>query len=564
MPTRFETTLTDSVIEKFTSSGDWKNQTLLDHLEHWTAHRPEAIVTRDPYGAHTYAELSADVETCARALVDLGVEPGDVVGVQLPNWYEWLVIHLGAIKAGAVTNGLIPIYRDREIGYMAKKSEVSVLFVPNRFRKFDYPDMVDRLRPNLPELRHTIVLDAPDEAAFAGRDGFEKWSDFLTRGEHDSASDGSRSAASAIESIDWDERRPDPNDVGLILFTSGTTGNPKGVMHTHNNVLAASLPWPDHLGLNEDSVIHMASTFGHLTGYMYGVCLPLLIGGSGVFQDVWNGEEFARLVADHGIQHTSGATPFLHDLLEVAKSTQHDLSSLKHFCCMGAPIPRVMVNEARTLLPELNVFGGWGQTECGLVTMTAPGDSEEKVTSTDGRALGSMKVRVVDPLGEPVAAGVEGKIQVTGPFLFVGYLDEPQQTADAFAGEWLDTGDLAEMDEEGFIRIAGRSKDIIIRGGENIPVAYIENVLYEHPAVSQVAVVAVPHPRLQEIACAVVTLNEGHSLSMDELQEFFAAKGVAKNYWPEALQCLDEFPRTPSGKIQKFKLREEVAAEHVS
>ena len=153
---------------------------------------------------------------------------------------------------------------------------------------------------------------------------------------------------------------------------------------------------------------------------------------------------------------------------------------------------------------------------------------------------------------------------MTGPFLFVGYLDEPEQTADAFDGEWLDTGDLAEKDEEGFIRIAGRSKDIIIRGGENIPVAYIENVLYEHPAVSQVAVVAVPHPRLQEIACAVVTLNEGHSLSMDELREFFDTKGVAKNYWPEALQCLDEFPRTPSGKIQKFKLREEVATEHVS
>ena len=185
MPTRFETTLTDSVIEKFTSSGDWKNQTLLDHLEHWNAQRPEAIVTRDPYGAHTYAELSSDVETCARALVDLGVEPGDVVGIQLPNWYEWLVIHLGAIKAGAVTNGLIPIYRDREIGYMAKKASVSVLFVPNRFRKFDYPDMVDRLRPNLPELQHTIVLDAPGDEAFAGRDGFEKWADFLSRGERD-------------------------------------------------------------------------------------------------------------------------------------------------------------------------------------------------------------------------------------------------------------------------------------------------------------------------------------------------------------------------------------------
>ncbi|WP_166968612.1 AMP-binding protein [Brevibacterium atlanticum] len=554
MPTRFETTLTDALIDKHTAAGDWKNQTLLDHLEHWTRQSPDAVVTRDPYGTHTYAQLSADVDTCARSLADIGITPGDVVGIHLPNWYEWLVIHLGAIKAGAATNGLIPIYRDREIGYMAKKAGVSVLFVPNRFRKFDYPDMVDRLRENLPELTHTIVLDAPGESLFAARDGFERWQDFLDRG----------TTTSALESNDWADRRPDPNDVGLILFTSGTTGDPKGVMHTHNSVLAAALPWPDHLGLGQGSVIHMASTFGHLTGYMYGVCLPLLIGGAGVFQDVWNGEDFARLVAEYGIEHTSGATPFLHDLIEAAKTTEHDLSSLKHFCCMGAPIPRVMVDEARELLPKLSVFGGWGQTECGLVTMTAPGDSEEKVTGTDGRALGSMEVRVVDPLGEPTPAGEEGKVQVKGPFLFVGYLKEPGLTSEAFDGDWLDTGDLAEMDEEGFIRIAGRSKDIIIRGGENIPVAYVENVLYEHPAVSQVAVVAVPHPRLQEVACAVVTLVQGQSLEMDSLREFFESKGVAKQYWPEVLQVLDEFPRTPSGKIQKFKLREEVAADHVS
>ncbi|SDS38050.1 cyclohexanecarboxylate-CoA ligase [Brevibacterium sandarakinum] len=563
MPTRFDTTLTDALIKEHTSTGAWENKTLLDHLEHWTAERPDSVVSRDPYGSHTYRELSADAEACARALVDLGVQTGEVVGIHLPNWYEWLVIHLGALKAGAVTNGLIPIYRDREIGYMAQKAAVTVLFVPNRFRKFDYPDMVDRLRDGLPDLRHTIVLDAPGEEPFTSREGLERWSDFLGRGTGGSPrSAGSPGSAEAAASIDWDARRPDPNDVGLILFTSGTTGDPKGVMHTHNSVLSASLPWPDHLGLGTDSVIHMASTFGHLTGYMYGVCLPLLVGGSGVFQDLWNGEEFARLIEELGIEHTSGATPFLHDLIEAAKTTDRDLSSLKHFCCMGAPIPRVMVHEAKELLPNLNVFGGWGQTECGLVTMTAPGDSDDKVTSTDGRALGDMQVRIVDPLGEPVSAGSEGKVQVKGPFLFVGYLSEPKLTDEAFDGAWLDTGDIAEMDAQGFIKIGGRSKDIIIRGGENIPVAYVENIMYEHPAVSQVAIVAVPHPRLQEIACAVVTLREGHSFTLDELREFFASKGVTKHYWPETLQVLDEFPRTPSGKIQKFKLREEVVGRH--
>ncbi|HLR44296.1 MAG TPA: AMP-binding protein [Brevibacterium sp.] len=547
MPTTFDTRLTEALIEQHTATGAWKDRLLLDHLEEWAQRTPDEPAIRDPYGAHTYARLRADVDSAARALVAAGVQPGDVIGVQLPNWYEWVVLHLAAQQAGAVTNGLIPIYRDREIGFMAKKAEVSVLVVPSVFRGFDYPAMVDRLRPDLPDLRLTVVLDAPGEEPFTARDGFVRWDEFLA---------GSTPAADE----DWAARRPDPNDVGLILFTSGTTGDPKGVMHTHNSVLSAAMPWPDGLGLGPGSVIHMASTFGHLTGYMYGVCLPLLVGGTGVYQDVWNGEEFVRLVGEHRIEHTSGATPFLHDLLEAAKTTGGDLSSLKHFCCMGAPIPRVMVQEARQLIPGMSVFGGWGQTECGLVTMTAPTDSADKVTSTDGRALGDMDVRIVDPAGEPVPAGTEGGVQVRGPFLFAGYLKEQGLTDEAFDGDWLNTGDLAVMDEDGFIRLSGRTKDIIIRGGENIPVAYVENVLYEHPEITAVAVVAVPHPRLQEIACAALTVKEGAHLTLDGLKGFLEEKGVAKQYWPEDLRVLEEFPRTPSGKIQKFRIREGVAS----
>lgn len=554
MTAPFETRLTPALIDQHTREGSWKGRLLLDHLEHWAQATPDAVVIHDPHGSHTYAQLRADVDRCARAFVAAGVEPGDVVGIQLPNWYEWVVVHLAAQQAGAVTNGLITIYRDREIGFMAKKAQVSVLVVPGTFRGFDHTAMVDRLRPDLPDLRQTIVLDTPGEEPFETRDGFVRWDDFL------GAATGVSTASGAGE-IDWAVRRPDPNDVGLILFTSGTTGDPKGVMHTHNSVLSAALPWPDGLGLGEGSVIHMASTFSHLTGYMYGVCLPLLVGGTGVYQDVWNGEEFVRLVAQHGIEHTSGATPFLHDLLESAKTTGGDLSSLKHFCCMGAPIPRVMVHEARQLIPSMRVFGGWGQTECGLVTMTAPSDSDEKVATTDGRALGAMEVRIVGADGVPVPAGTEGGVQVRGPFLFVGYLHEPQLTADAFQGDWLDTGDLAVMDEEGFIRLSGRTKDIIIRGGENIPVAYVENILYEHPALESVALVALPHPRLQEIACAAVTLREGQTFTFEDMQEFLREKGVAKQYWPEELRVMDEFPRTPSGKIQKFKLRDEVTAQ---
>ena len=559
MSTAFETRLTPALIEQHAQEGSWKDRLLLDHLEHWAQATPDAVVIHDPHGSYTYAQMARDVDRTAHALVAAGVEPGDVVGVQLPNWYEWVVVHLAAQRAGAVTNGLITIYRDREIGFMARKAQVTHLVIPHVFRGFDHTEMVDRLRPDLPDLRQTIVLDTPGEQPFAARDGFVRWEDFLAGASQTGAA--AVSTTSGAGDVDWAGRRPDPNDVGLILFTSGTTGDPKGVMHTHNSVLSAALPWPDRLGLGEGSVIHMASTFSHLTGYMYGVCLPLLVGGTGVYQDVWNGEEFVRLVARHGIEHTSGATPFLHDLIESAKTTGGDLTSLQHFCCMGAPIPRVMIHEARQLIPGMRVFGGWGQTECGLVTMTAPSDSEEKVATTDGRALGAMEVRVVGADGEVVAAGTEGAVQVRGPFLFVGYLHEPQLTADAFQGDWLDTGDLAVMDEEGFIRLSGRTKDIIIRGGENIPVAYVENILYEHPALESVALVALPHPRLQEIACAAVTLREGQTFTFEDMQEFLREKGVAKQYWPEELRVMDEFPRTPSGKIQKFKLRDEVTAQ---
>jgi non-ribosomal peptide synthetase component E (peptide arylation enzyme) len=210
------------------------------------------------------------------------------------------------------------------------------------------------------------------------------------------------------------------------------------------------------------------------------------------------------------------------------------------------------------------VVGGWGQTEEGLVTIGIPGDPEEKIIETDGYPWPGMEIRVVDPLGTLVPAGHEGALQVRGPFLFVGYAERLEMTrelmrpADDGRGDWFDTGDLAFIDDDGYLRISGRTKDVIIRGGENIPVAYVENALYEHPDIEAVAVVAVPDPRLQERACACVVLASDATLSLAEMQSFLGSKGVAKQYWPERLVVLDDFPKTPSGKIQKFQLREQV------
>jgi acyl-CoA synthetase (AMP-forming)/AMP-acid ligase II len=227
---------------------------------------------------------------------------------------------------------------------------------------------------------------------------------------------------------------------------------------------------------------------------------------------------------------------------------------------MGAPIPRALVREAKQKLPGMVVLGGWGQSENGLVTLGIPGDPEEKIIETDGYPWPGMHVRSVDFEGKEVPAGEEGRLQVHGPTLFVGYAERLEMTRAGFDGPWFDTGDLARIDADGYVNISGRTKDVIIRGGENIPVSYVENVLYENPKLDGVAIVAMPDPRLQERACACVILKPGvEEFTFEEMQGFLRDKGVAKQYWPEHLEVLGEFPKTPSGKIRKFELREQVS-----
>lgn len=543
MSTAHEMLLTPEEIAAHTASGAWKDRLLTDALDDAAAARPDAVAHIDPHRSLTYRELAEEVDLAAHGLLEAGIEPGDVVSLQLPNWSEFVVVVLAAHRVGAVANPLIPIYRDREIAHMAATAGTRLLFVPREFRGFDYPAMVDRLRGGIPTLQEAVVLHG------AAPEGFTAWEDFLERGR----------ARRERAPLDAAALRPDPNSLALLMFTSGTTGRPKGVMHTHNTVTAGSLPWPDRLGMGPDTVVHMASTFGHLTGYLFGVSLPLLLGGTGVFQDVWDVAEFARLVEEHGIEHTSAATPFLADLLALAENTDRDLGSLKRFACMGAPVPRSFITRAREVLPGLAVFGAWGQTEVCLVTMCHPDDPQEKLATTDGRPLGTMEARVLDLDGAPAAPGTEGRLQVRGPFVFRGYLGMLEETREEFDGDWFDTGDLATMDQDGYIRLAGRTKDIIIRGGENIPVTYVENALYEHPDLDSVAVVAQEHERLQEIAVAVVVMKEGAApLTLEAMRTFLEAKGVAKPYWPERVVVRDDFPRTPSGKIQKFKLRQQM------
>lgn len=534
---KLETTLNQEYLEQYQSV--WPQKTILDYLKNAIAQFPDKVAIIDKKSCYTYRELGKLVDRVALGLLELGLGKGDVISFQLPNWNEFVILHYAVTRIGAISNPLIPIYRDREIGYMVGMAEAKMIVVPDMFRGFDYPAMIERLSHQWPSLEHVYVIGERVPV------GMKTFSSLLNKPWEEY-----RNPAVL------DEITHDPNEVTEIIFTSGTTGAPKGVMHTHNTLCMSTNYWIERLRLTPDDVMFMASTFAHQTGFGYGVRLPTTYAGTAVYQDIWNPQEFIELVESEGITFTAGATPFLQDTLQIEGIEDRKIDSLRAFVALGAPVPRTLVKEAAQKV-FFKILAGWGQTESGLITLTKLEDSEEKLTNTDGVPFPGMELKVVDFDGEICPPNQEGDLLSRGPAQFVGYLKRFEDTIAEHRNGWFLTGDRAVMDEDGYIRITGRNKDIIIRGGENIPVAYVENVLYEHPEIADVQIIAIPDPRLQEKACAVIVMKPGKPpLGLSFVQEFLTQKGVAKQYWPEHIEIVEELPRTPSGKIQKFRLRE--------
>jgi cyclohexanecarboxylate-CoA ligase len=543
-PVEFAPQLSAARIADLAGSGLWGERLIIDLLDDAAVSQPDATALVEHRAATntctriSYAELQARSIRIACALVALGVERNDVVAVQLPNWWHYSAIYAACVRIGAVINPLMPIFRARELEFMLGLAEAKVLIVPREFRGFDYLPMAMALQAQLPSLQHVLVVDGRDPAqAFETRVLAHAWE------------------AEVDQTALFAERRPDPNDVTEIMYTSGTTGEPKGVMHTANTLLCKALLARELFGLAEEDAIFMGSPVAHQTGFMYGCVLAIYNHGKCVLQDVWDPAVAARLIAAERCTITLGSTPFLRDLVHTPAVRAHDMSSLRLFLCAGAPIPRVLVQEARETHPQLYVMSAWGMTEMGIATATYPGDPPTKIFDTDGRALPHQAVRIVDERDAEVARGCEGRLQARCATTFVGYLKRPEWYG-LDADGWLETGDLARMDEDGYIRITGRSKDLIIRGGENVPVVEVEELLYRHPAIQDAAIVAMPDERLGERGCAFVTLKPGTRLEFDDLLAYLQERRLIKQYWPERLEIIAEFPRTPSGKIQKFKLRE--------
>jgi cyclohexanecarboxylate-CoA ligase len=535
----FETTLTARRIDELTAAGAYTNRLFNDFVDEWAKARPEKTAIVDAHSRYSYGELRARADTAALGFLDCGIRPGDVVTVQLPNWNEFIIVALALERIGAVINPVAPIFRHREMRNILRLARSRAVVIPASFRGFDYPAMYDELCAECPSLAARIVVGD------GGPRHWTSWDELLDRGAGD---DRLRGLLGLL--------RPGPNDVIELMFTSGTTGEPKGVMHTANTISAAVDPVERTLGTTASDVCHMASTLGHQTGFLYGMQLALRAGARLVLQEVWDAPHFVKLVEAERITYTMGATPFLADTLAAPNLADHQTSSLRIFVCGGAPIPQPLAERAMAQL-SCRLVPVWGMTEIGIVTLVALDEPVERITTSDGRPYRGAEVLVRSDDGNPAPPGAEGELYARAPAMFAGYSQGRAVTERFFDEEgWFTTGDRATKDRDGFIRITGRSKDLIIRGGENVPVKEIEDVLIRHPKVRGVALVALPDARLGEIGCACVMPDSGGAPSLHELCTFLAEQQVTRQFWPESLLVVAEFPMTPSGKVQKFRLRE--------
>jgi len=527
--------------EQFTETGYWVDRTILDYVREVVDSDPDRVALLDKRGRYTYGELLATVEDLARGLADRGVGAGDVVAHQIPNRSEGVILHLAALRIRAVVNPIVNIYRESEVSYMLEKLETTVYVAPRTYDGFDYGEMaVDLLADT--SLEHVLTVD---------------------EGMDDPQVTQFESIVETGAALDTDlGAEIDPNDLSLVQFTSGTTGRPKGGMHTENTLLASQRGQVNLLGLDDGDVVFTPSPIGHLTGIQHGYRLALMLGTTCVLQEGWDPETALEWIERESCTYMAGATPFVRDLSLSDALEEHDTTSLRRIMTAGAPVPKEVVRTAHENFENLTVCRGWGQTENTLSTLNSPDAPEKKLQETDGIPYGGMEARIRKPGEfEDALPGEEGELQVWGPFLFLGYFEDRERTDDSFTDDgWFKTGDKAIIDEDGYVIIKGRIKDIIIRGGENIPVRELEEYLHEHSDIEDAVIVAMPDERLQERGCAYITpVSPDDPISFDELVEYLDDQGIATQKLPERLELMSEFPMTASGKVQRYKLREDIA-----
>jgi len=514
---------------------------------------PDRALIIDPrFGRYTYGDVAGQVERLAWVLRERGFASGDIVVVQLPNWAPFIIFHLALTVLGVVTTNIPVVFREQEVGGILTLTGAKGLVVPDDFRGFDFPAMARGLAADCPDLSHVLVVegDCANGGEFTVQENDQvtetTYAELMREPE---TSPGTRDDLLTL--------KPSVEDITALGFTSGTTGGLKGAIHDSRILAAINTGFIDRYGLNENDRIFGCSPFGHAVGFTHVVRMAVSIGASVVLLDYWEPRRALELIHGERCTFIAAATPFLMDLVYHPNLVKFEnLPSLRLFLCGGASVPEQLMRDAVEKLPNTFISPQWGMTECGGVTTCPPDAPEAKLFETDGLPCDGMELKVVDADGTTVLPMTEGELMVRGPMVAKGYYRQPELTKELFLTDgFFCTGDQAHMDADGYIKITGRIKDLIIRGGVNISPVDIESVLFAHPKVSNAAVVGMPDARLGERICAFIIPVAGASLNIAEVQEWMAKSGLAKQKWPERIETVDAFPMTPSGKVQKFNLR---------
>ncbi len=518
-------------------------ETIGDNVHRMAAQYPasEAVVDVPTGRRWTYEQLDADTDSLASGLLTLGIAKGDRVGIWAPNCAEWVLLQYATAKIGGILVNINPAYRSHELAYVLRQSGIRLLVSAESFRTSDYRAMVEEVRGDLPDLEQVIYLGTVD------------WDGLLVAGIAASAEAlAARAAALAFD------------DAINIQYTSGTTGFPKGATLSHHNILNNAFFIAEGCRYTERDRVCIPVPFYHCFGMVLGN-LACTTHGACIVIPAPGFDPAATLTAVQAEKCTSlyGVPTMFIAELALPDFADYDLSSLRTGIMAGSPCPVEVMKRVLSEMHMAEVEICYGMTETSPVsTQTGTDDDMERRVSTVGRVHPHVEIKVIDPeTGQVLPRGSHGELCTRGYSVMLGYWNEPDKTAEAIdPGRWMHTGDLAVMDEAGYLNIVGRIKDMVIRGGENIYPREVEEFLYTHPDIEDVQVIGVPDARYGEELCAWVKVRPGSTLSAEQVREFCTGK-IAHYKIPRYIRVTDEFPMTATGKVQKFKMRETSISE---
>lgn len=541
-----ETILTPELIERYTRAGYWGNRIWPDFIDETAASAPDRVAVIDSEGSLSYRELKNHIDRLALHLLGSGIKKEERLGIQLPNWREFLLMRFALAKIGAIAVPLPIDWRQKEVEHVLSATEAAAVLLPEQYHGRDYVRELTALLPTCPHIRLMLVARAQGTLSGIARRLDDLLADPIEQ----------RSDRALLASV-----RPGANEVDLVVTTSGSTAAPKMVVRTPNCFIATASQFAEHRGmLSGIDVVACLAPITRGMGYYVGVASPILRGSTMALLERFSPEAALAWLENTKATVAVAVPTQIVKMLQVADIQRYDLSALRILVNGGAAIAPGIAEEAERKFGCVTM-SAYGSVEGATPACTAQDDPPEKRIRSVGRVMPGMELRIVNNNGQALPAGVAGEVVYRGPGLSLGFWRDPQAYRDLLDAEgWFSTGDLGTLDEQGYLTIVGRKKEIIIRGGINISPSEIEGLLQEHPGVATVAVVKMPDPVLGERCCAYVIPKSGEIVSVESLSKFLDQRGIAKYKFPERVELRNELPLTPDGgKILRRALEDEIA-----